>query len=199
MGQRLVVTVRQNQENIARIYYHWSAYTLSALTEANMLISGCILNDESPIEDMRLRLIHYLESQGGGIDGGLENEEGKFICSMYPDDTFSGNSNRNCGLIAISEKGMEDLQLWSEGDLTIDIDNQTINNKVYFIYESLDELNEEREGWMEEDYIPLTTDEITEVTYSPEDCSFDEIKNRMELLRKEDFISYHGRIYSIIE
>lgn len=34
MGQRLVMTIRKNREDICKIYYHWSAYTSSALKEA---------------------------------------------------------------------------------------------------------------------------------------------------------------------
>lgn len=199
MGQRLIITVRQNQKDIAKVYYHWSAYTFSALNEARLLVNECICSDSFKTKDMRLRLIHYLESKGGGIDGGLENEEGKYICSLYPDESFSANSNRNCGLIAISEKGMKDLQVWSEGDLTIDIDTQTVQNRVYFIYESLDELNEERKEWMEEDYVPLTVKDITEAEKNPEVFSFDEIDDHMKMLRNKEFISYNNRIYSIIE
>ncbi len=39
MGQRLVVTVNQYGKDIAKIYYHWSAYSLSALQEAREIIN----------------------------------------------------------------------------------------------------------------------------------------------------------------
>ena len=38
MGQRLVMTIRKNREDICKIYYHWSAYTSSALKEAKKII-----------------------------------------------------------------------------------------------------------------------------------------------------------------
>lgn len=38
MGQRLVITVHAFDEDIATIYYHWSAYTTSALQEAKDII-----------------------------------------------------------------------------------------------------------------------------------------------------------------
>ena len=38
MGQRLVITVRKNDSDIATIYYHWSADSVSALQEVNNLV-----------------------------------------------------------------------------------------------------------------------------------------------------------------
>lgn len=38
MGQRLVITVHAFDEDIATIYYHWSAYTTSALDEAQKIL-----------------------------------------------------------------------------------------------------------------------------------------------------------------
>lgn len=38
MGQRLVMTIRKNGEDICKLYYHWSAYTSSALKEAKKII-----------------------------------------------------------------------------------------------------------------------------------------------------------------
>lgn len=41
MGQRLVITVHAFDEDIATIYYHWSAYTTSALDEAQKILKKC--------------------------------------------------------------------------------------------------------------------------------------------------------------
>lgn len=38
MGQRLVITVHAFDEDIATIYYHWSAYTTSALDKAQKIL-----------------------------------------------------------------------------------------------------------------------------------------------------------------
>ena len=40
MGQRLVITVHAFDEDIAKIYYHWSAYTISAFQEAKDIIDN---------------------------------------------------------------------------------------------------------------------------------------------------------------
>ena len=40
MGQRLVVTIKKEKRNLAKIYYHWSAYTTSALQEVKDIIDN---------------------------------------------------------------------------------------------------------------------------------------------------------------
>ena len=42
MGQRLVITANYKNQEIAKIYFHWSAYTVSALQEAYDLINEII-------------------------------------------------------------------------------------------------------------------------------------------------------------
>jgi hypothetical protein len=70
---------------------------------------------------------------------------------MYPKEIFKEDGySRNNGLIALSEKGMQDLQDWSEGDVTIDIDTDTVENTVFYSYEHIDEYNKERKEWDED-------------------------------------------------
>lgn len=38
MGQRLVISIKQHNEEIAAIYYHWSAYTASSIYEIAQLV-----------------------------------------------------------------------------------------------------------------------------------------------------------------
>ena len=47
MGQRLVITANYKDQEIAKIYFHWSAYTVSALQEAYDLISAININDSN--------------------------------------------------------------------------------------------------------------------------------------------------------
>lgn len=133
MGQRLVVTVIKDSEEIAKLYYHWSAYTVSALEETARIID-CLLDEENDTADLRLRLIRYVEGNGGCIQGGSESEEFERISQMYPGQKFSDDGSRNYGLIALSEEGMTSLQDWSEGDVYVDLDNETITNDVFCAY-----------------------------------------------------------------
>ena len=149
MGQRLVVTIENNEKEIAKIYYHWSAYTYSALCETQKIID-CIYNSTDETEsELQLRLIRFCENNGGGIKG--THEEFKYIQGLYPGEKFkTENYSRNDGLIALSEHGMNDLQGWSEGDVYINLDTDQVDFCVYSGYEDVKEYIEERKSWDED-------------------------------------------------
>lgn len=78
MGQRLVISVENNEKKLCNLYYHWSAYTLSALDETKKVID-CIYNHKDESEkELLLRLIQFCEENGGCIDGGSNSEVRKF-------------------------------------------------------------------------------------------------------------------------
>lgn len=158
MGQRLVVTIETNEKNLCNIYYHWSAYTYSALLHTKEIID-CIYNHKDETEEeLLLRLIRFCERNGGGIRG--TEDEFKYIQSLYPNETFvTENYSRNDGLIALSKKGMADLQSWSEGDVFINLDTDQVDFCVYSGYEYLEEYIEERKSW-DEDFDEKEMDSI---------------------------------------
>lgn len=179
MGQRLVITVVENHEDIAKLYFHWSAYSVSALEETKSVLDK-LLDEErwKNIKDTRLKLIKIAEELGGGIDGGKDSDEWKYVASKYPNRKFkTKNINRNYGLIAISEAGMDNMQDWSEGDVTIDLDAEMIYNEVYGCYSSIEEVEEERKSWLDEDeYEPLNYGEDIEYfNYNLNHISFNDI------------------------
>ena len=151
MGQRLTVTINFLGQDLAKIYYHWSAYTYSALLETKKIID-CIYNHTDETErELQLRLIRFCENNGGGIRGSENAEEHKYIQNLFPNETFKTESySRNEGLIALSEKGMADLQSWSEGDVYINIDEDQVRFCVYSGYKDLDEYIRERKSWDDE-------------------------------------------------
>ena len=151
MGQRLVVTVTSQGQDLCKMYYHWSAYTSSALDETKKILE-CICKHEDKTErELQLRLIRFCEQCGGGIKNGKDSDEWKYIQSVYPNETFKeDNISRNYGLIAISEEGMADLQNWSEGDVYINLDEDEVNFGVYGWYEYFEEYIEERKEWDDE-------------------------------------------------
>ena len=163
MGQRLICTVQKGEKELCKIYFHWSAYTLSALYETQKIVD-CIYNHKDETEkQLQLRLIHFCEENGGGIKG--DEEEFKYIQNMYPNATFKTDGySRNNGLIALSESGMSDLQRWSEGDVIINLDEDLINFGVYAGYESIEGYNEERKEW-DDDFDGLTLEEIPDIGY----------------------------------
>ena len=151
MGQRLVVTINSKGQDLAKIYYHWSAYTYSALLETRKIID-CIYNHNDETEkELQLRLIRFCEENGGGITGNVEYHEHEYIQNLFPNETFKTEEiDRNNGLIALSEKGMNGLQNWSEGDVDINLDKDQVVFCVYCSYEYLEEYIEERKEWDED-------------------------------------------------
>lgn len=130
MGQRLVITVKKNDKNIAKVYYHWSAYTLAGLCETQDLIMG-IQADSDDVDEIRKSILNYVFGKGGTIDGYPNSNETKIIQEMFKDIEMQDGS-RNEGLIAFSEEGMEELQSWSEGNSIIDLDKKEIEYSVFF-------------------------------------------------------------------
>ena len=163
MGQRLVVTVERNEKEIAKIYYHWSAYTYSALYETRNIIN-CIYNHTDETEkELLLRLIRFCENNGGGIDG--VQSEFDYIRSLYPDEMFKDRDiSRSDGLIALSEKCMHDMQSWSEGDVYINLDTDQVDFCVYCGYDNLEEYIEERKSW-DEDFDEKEMENIPEFDF----------------------------------
>ena len=160
MGQRLVVTVKSTGEDLCKMYFHWSAYTISALMEVRDMMAEFPMETNSK-EDAILYFIRYCEEYGGGIDGGMDSKEWNYITNKYPNYKFkSENINRNRGLIAISEDGMDEMQSWSEGDIYINLDEMTVHNELFLYYDDIDEYNRELADREDES---ITLDEIPEI------------------------------------
>lgn len=142
MGQRLIVTVRSIGEDICKMYFHWSAFTISALAEVRDMMAEFPMETKSKDEAI-LYFIKYCEKNGGGISGGYGSKEWDYITSKYPNEKFKGsNINRNQGLISISKEDMDDTQHYSEGDIIINLDDMTVHNEVFFSYSNIDEYNQ---------------------------------------------------------
>lgn len=150
MGQRLVITANYKNQEIAKIYFHWSAYTVSALQEAYDLINAINISDCTTIEDLQLQLIHYCEDNGGCVNGGAYSEEMKYVKFIFPKEEFKDNGNRNQGLIAISDIGRDEIQENSEGDLIINFDSQEVSNYCYIGWDLAGYKNYRKDEYEEE-------------------------------------------------
>lgn len=198
MGQRLVVTIHKNYRDLCKIYYHWSAYSHSALYRARDIVN-CIYNGEDETEsELLLRLIKFCEENGGGIRA--DDYEFEYIHKLYPNETFKKEEySRNYGLIALSEKGMEGLQYWSEGDIEIDLDEEVIRNGVFGYYECIEHYNEEA-AECDEDFEPLTLDDVTDIGYDLGEIAIEDIDYVIEEMNKVDFLCRYGNeIYDLVE
>ena len=186
MGQRLVVTIERTEKPLARLYFHWSAYTGDALYVTRDIVH-CIYNHKDETDrDMLLRLIRFCEERGGCIDGGTDGEEAKYIMQLYPDEKFNQTGSRSNGLIALSKAGMADMQYHSEGDVYIDLDKDQIDFCVYSGYENLAEYVTERQSW-DYDFEEFTLSEIPRVSYELGYINVDDIDALIkEFERTED-------------
>ena len=143
MGQRLVVTVRSMGEDLCKMYFHWSAYTIPALMEVRDMMAEFPMETKSKDEAI-LYFIRYCEKNGGGISDGYGGKEWNYITEKYPNEKFKVDGiSRNNGLIGISEEKMDSIQSWSEGDIIIDLDEMTVHNEVFWFYDGIDAYNEE--------------------------------------------------------
>ena len=185
MGQRLVVTIERNEQPLAKLYFHWSAYTGDALYVTRDIIH-CIYNHEHETDRrMLLRLIRFCEERGGGIDGGEGSEAWKYITTTYPGEKFKSDGiSRSEGLIAINEEDMEEMQRMSEGDVYINLDEDRVDFCVYAGYESLDEYLEEMGE--DEDLEGLTVNDIPYIDHDLGYFDVDEIDAIIDAFEKTD-------------
>ena len=140
MGQRLVVSVYENKSvshPIMTIYYHWSAYTVSALIEsANIIQSYRERKKSLPI---KAGLILAMEKIGARMDP----QDSVYIQKLYPDLKFNlEDADRNLGLIALSEERQANQLQWAEGLANVYLEEEEIINDCVVYYENEEEYNE---------------------------------------------------------
>lgn len=193
MGQRLVITIHAFSEDIAKIYYHWSAYTTSALQEAKDIIDNVNWFDTTNKDELILRITRQLEKCGGGVD--IRDREA--FKEKYPNEAFEDDINRNYGLIAITECGMKELEHWSEGDLTIDFDAEKVYNEVMFAYASDEEFKQERkDAGFEDDDVDVK--DIKRLLFDPTEVHFFALDSAIKALDDLQFCRYFNQIYELI-
>lgn len=63
MGERLVIKVHRGQENIASLYYHWGAYSSTAVKLVETLCKCVLIEDKDKLKEIiQLDIIRYAES-----------------------------------------------------------------------------------------------------------------------------------------
>lgn len=127
MGERLNLEIIENEKVLANSYYHWSAYTTSALELTKIALKHLKENTEG---NSAVRAVKALEATGAG----LTVDELEELKKQFPDVVFNKATSRNDGLIAITEKGIGDTQFWAEGTVKIDITDLTIDFQAIRLY-----------------------------------------------------------------
>lgn len=201
MSQRLVITISSCGEDIAKLYYSWSAYPVSALVEAQELIEALeTMKNECNIEKLKLNLVRFCEKNGGGINGGKGSSEWQYIQSLYPDESFKEeNISASQGLITLSPYGMNRMQSFSEGDMAIDIDNKTIYNYVLICYDGISEFNNWHRELADDDWIDLSLAEIPEIDHDAGQFHFSDIGYILAKCKEHDIVRYNETIYECYE
>lgn len=181
MGQRLNIEVMSHGKVIANSYYHWSAYSNSAVALAREALSAALEVDDR--KQPLTTAIICLEYTGAGFN---EEAIAEAKESLGLDlSRFARCRNRNEGILEVSEKGMEDNRRWEEGRVTIDLDSQTVDFSICCSYHPDDFLryriddvgDEEDEAESMLDAMPryyfnfsaLTIDDLTELQCVIED------------------------------
>lgn len=163
MGQRLVITIENNKKSLAKGYYHWSGYTSSGLITANIAVASFKKSLHKAAEIMSLQAItdktltpetmkdkielltacHMLFATSAGMEITGEKSEQDAFKEIFPNVNHTVGMDRNDGLIAITEKGMADLQKWSEADVRINLDAKSVSVAGLFFGVSDDEDEDE--------------------------------------------------------
>ena len=133
MGQRLNIQIEANNpttdktEVLANCYYHWSGYTSSAMELVKEIVDSGIYNLDilDPVE----KAIRLLEATGAGL---TEDE----LTDTYNTPKYNLATSRNEGLIAISEKGINDTVDWEETRVTINLTTGSIDMSGMFYDET---------------------------------------------------------------
>lgn len=175
MGQRLVTTVKGTDGNIiGTVYYQWSGYTYTALSEAIKIIE--LFNDSefSKISDERLRLIRIVESFGGGID----DDDKEYITSQFPNEVFKGNQDRNNGLVDLSTKGIENTSSCANYTSEVDFQN-SIYKDNYITVDLEDVLNDSLES-----ETPLNIETLKVIYFDLSNVHFDNIYTALAILNE---------------
>lgn len=143
MGQRLVIQNQINGESTNTIYYHWSAYTESSISELDTITNSLshkyhnrfdaflsTLTDKGRdlIEKFDNNTLTHEESidlfnlMCYSVISGISpsHKESLDYISRYTIDTDRENVNRNFGMLAITEKDQNDHLFRSEGTIVVD-------------------------------------------------------------------------------
>lgn len=138
MGQKLTIQIFKNTletDSLATIYYHWSAYSESALEELRDFYDAYKRYYNSDSHDaMAVAILRAVLANGGN----LSDEEDK-VLNLYPELNNHVNSdmtaNRSNGLVAFTKDHQRELLSYSEDDIRLYLEDQTFDFGVYVEYD----------------------------------------------------------------
>ena len=198
MGQRLTIQIFKNTletDSLATIYYHWSAYSESALEELRNFYDAYkrYNNSESPDAEA-VAVLRAVLANGGN----LSDEEDK-VLNLYPELHNHVNSdmttNRSNGLVAFTKDRQRELLSYSEGDIRLYLEDQTFDFGVYVEYDPeydreyfYDMLGEDfkLEGLTDEEILDICARELPAIKLD-ETQSVDDIESLLETFEQNTY------------
>lgn len=156
MGQRLVVDLIENDEVVAAVYYHWSAYFTTTIYELAKL-SEAILKAKKENKNELLAVIECLEEKTKNyreedVTGGIRGtpEEFEVAKMLFPNHKFETELvDRSYGIISLTKDGIQSYHDREEGHAEINLDTLEISNSVTLDadpFEFVDASYEEEDG-----------------------------------------------------
>ena len=131
MGQRLNIEIRRDDKVLANAYYHWSGYTSNSLELTSEILKNI---DNVNFDNDVVKAVKLLEITGAGLTKG----EFDFLSEDIKEIEFEKATDRNDGLIAISENGISETQEWEESRVEIHLDTKNVKLKIYWDIEDDD-------------------------------------------------------------
>ena len=133
------------------------------------------------------KAIRLLEATGAGL---TKNE----FTDTYPESKYKLSENRSEGLIAISEKGIQETQYWEEAIVTINLSTNMVDMGGVYYLDEVDEVDEEE-----------TTEDIPELEYDLHtsiyefDKVYDEFHEKLKSKNKYKVIDTTKQVLGLIE
>ena len=120
MGQRLIITNMIDGKRVNNIYYHWSAYTDSTISEIKDL-AAALSENFKPSKDPQERKKEFNKACLYAVSGVLlrDKESLDYVHQHLDPDYQNSHPDRNLGLIAFAENDMDENDNWAEGPTTI--------------------------------------------------------------------------------
>ena len=196
MGQRLIILNTIDGEDVNVLYYHWGAYTDSALSIVSMLRDSIVEEYNKLPKDMDRKTrfnIACMRSASGVSSNHTESYEyiSKYLTKSEIEDKLRGS--RNEGLIAFTEADRDDLLGWSEGtvpiewkfdgDGNIDVGNTTFSIIMLLFMYTKDQWFEYFEDYAKETWPALEAEPLT--IYDLEDIPIENAESYQDKMPDE--------------
>ena len=155
MGQRLNIEIVDSSGCIANAYYHWSAYTYSAMQLVEWIMEW-YFDRGIPLTVLETA-VALLQVTGAGFDDYEMQYIEENYKHVFDEIGLRHSTDRNSGLLAISKKGIEDTERWEEGRVTINLDSETIDFNVVW-FDDEDSYNDGQEDDLAFSKLPVMDD-----------------------------------------